>query len=75
MGWGAVFDGELEIHEIPAHHQNIMIEPNVGLLAQQLTACVDRARRGPQRAHTQSRDYRPRPRTLEPSRSEQLVVN
>ncbi len=43
MGWGAVVNGQLEIHEIPAHHQNIMIEPNVRLLAQQLTACVDQA--------------------------------
>jgi natural product biosynthesis luciferase-like monooxygenase protein len=59
MGWGAVFNGQLEIHEIPAHHQNIMIEPNVRLLAQQLTACVDRAR---------SRNR------LAPSRSEHLVA-
>jgi thioesterase domain-containing protein len=45
LGWGAVLNGQLEIHDVPAHHQNIMIEPNVRLLAEQLAACVDRARR------------------------------
>ena len=44
MGWGPLLNGRLDIHEIPAHHQNIMIEPRVSLLAQQLAACVDRAR-------------------------------
>ena len=45
MGWGPLLNGALEIHDIPAHHQNIMIEPRVRVLAQQLAACVDRARR------------------------------
>jgi thioesterase domain-containing protein len=77
MGWGAVVDGQLEIHEIPAHHQNIMIEPSVRVLAQQLAACVDRARRSPQRARPRaSRGRRLRSRNRsEPSRSEHLVVN
>jgi natural product biosynthesis luciferase-like monooxygenase protein len=45
LGWGGLLDGHLEIHEIPpAHHQNILKEPAVRLLAQQLTACLDRAR-------------------------------
>jgi thioesterase domain-containing protein len=44
MGWGALLNGHLEIHEIPAHHQNILKEPAVRLLARQLTACLDRAR-------------------------------
>ena len=44
MGWGPLLKGPLDIHDIPAHHQNIMIEPRVRLLAQQLAACVDRAR-------------------------------
>ena len=44
LGWGALLNGQLEIHEIPAHHQNILKEPAVGLLAKQLTACLDRAR-------------------------------
>ncbi len=43
MGWGALLNGQLDIHEIPAHHQNILIEPAVRSLAQQLAACVDRA--------------------------------
>jgi thioesterase domain-containing protein len=45
MGWGPFLKGPLEIHDIPAHHQNIMIEPRVRVLARQLAACVDRARR------------------------------
>ena len=44
MGWGPLLNGPLDIHDIPAHHQNIMIEPRVSLLAEQLAACVDRAR-------------------------------
>jgi aspartate racemase len=44
MGWGPLLHGPFEIHDIPAHHQNIMIEPRVRVLAQQLAACVDRAR-------------------------------
>jgi thioesterase domain-containing protein len=43
MGWGALLNGQLEVHEVPAHHQNILIEPGVRLLAEQLAACVDRA--------------------------------
>jgi natural product biosynthesis luciferase-like monooxygenase protein len=45
LGWGALLDGNLEIHEIEAHHQNILIEPPVRSLAERLTACLDRARR------------------------------
>jgi amino acid adenylation domain-containing protein len=45
MGWGMLLNGPVEIHDVPAHHQNIMIEPRVRLLARQLAACVDRARK------------------------------
>jgi natural product biosynthesis luciferase-like monooxygenase protein len=45
LGWDGLMNGHLEIHHIPgAHHQNILKDPAVRLLAQQLTACVDRAR-------------------------------
>jgi thioesterase domain-containing protein len=44
LGWDGLMNGHLEIHQIPgAHHQNILKEPAVRLLAQQLTACMDRA--------------------------------
>jgi len=43
MGWGTVLDGKLEVHDVHAHHQNILIEPAVRSLAQQLTACLDHA--------------------------------
>jgi surfactin family lipopeptide synthetase C len=45
MGWGALLNGQLKVHEIPAHHQNILNEPGVRTLARQLAACVDRARK------------------------------
>ena len=44
LGWGALLNGHLEIQEIPAHHQNILKEPAVRLLAEQLTARLDRGR-------------------------------
>ena len=44
LGWNSLLNGQLEVHEIPAHHQNILKEPAVGLLAKALTACLDRAR-------------------------------
>jgi thioesterase domain-containing protein/acyl carrier protein len=62
LGWGPLLDGNLEIHEIKAHHQNILIEPGVRSLSERLTACLDRARRGrdekpalPRRASSASR--------------------
>jgi thioesterase domain-containing protein len=45
MGWGALLNGQLKLHEIPAHHQNIPKEPGVRTLAQQLTTCMDRVRK------------------------------
>ncbi|HEY1303132.1 MAG TPA: MupA/Atu3671 family FMN-dependent luciferase-like monooxygenase [Vicinamibacterales bacterium] len=52
MGWGALLNGHLEVHEVHAHRENILIEPAVGSLAQQLNACVDRASR---KVHEQTR--------------------
>jgi natural product biosynthesis luciferase-like monooxygenase protein len=43
LGWGAVLNGQLDVHEVRAHRENIMIEPAVRTLAQELAACVDRA--------------------------------
>jgi amino acid adenylation domain-containing protein len=45
LGWNGLLNGHLEVHEIPAHHQNILKEPAVRVLAQQLTAYLDRVRR------------------------------
>ena len=44
LGWGALLNGKLEVHDVCAHRENLMIEPAVRSLAAQLTACVERAR-------------------------------
>jgi len=43
VGWQKFVTGELEIHEIPGTHLGILEEPNVQLLAEKLTACIDKA--------------------------------
>ncbi|MCW9680554.1 thioesterase domain-containing protein [Dolichospermum planctonicum UHCC 0167] len=43
VGWKKFVTGELEIHEIPGTHMGILEEPNVQLLAEKLTACIDKA--------------------------------
>ena len=43
MGWGGLARGGLEIKEIEGFHANILQEPYVQLLAQQLKACLDQA--------------------------------
>jgi thioesterase domain-containing protein len=41
--WQKLAAGGLEVHEVPGNHLGILEEPNVGLLAQQLTLAIDRA--------------------------------
>jgi thioesterase domain-containing protein len=38
LGWKPVIKGHLEIHELPGHQQNILVEPRVARLAQELQA-------------------------------------
>ncbi len=42
-GWTELARGGLQIFEIPGGHVSIMSEPQVQLLAEQLTACIDQA--------------------------------
>ncbi len=42
-GWRKLVTGELEIHEIPGTHVDILEEPNVQILATKLRVCVDKA--------------------------------
>jgi amino acid adenylation domain-containing protein len=37
LGWNGIFHGSFEIHEVPGHQQNMLIEPNVRQLAAQLS--------------------------------------
>ena len=38
LGWAPVIQGKLEIREVPGHQQNILIEPHVTRLAEELAA-------------------------------------
>ncbi|MHB8384300.1 MAG: thioesterase domain-containing protein [Candidatus Binataceae bacterium] len=42
LGWKPFAGGSVEIHEIPGTHFDIIREPNVQLLARELTACLNR---------------------------------
>jgi amino acid adenylation domain-containing protein len=37
MGWKGAINGNLHVFEVPGHQQNLLIEPNVLLLAEELT--------------------------------------
>jgi thioesterase domain-containing protein len=43
MGWSDWASGGVEVHVVPGNHANMMYEPNVAVLAEKLTACLDRA--------------------------------
>ena len=42
-GWRELVAGEIEVHEIPGNHINIIKEPHVGALAEKLRSCLDQA--------------------------------
>ena len=42
-GWRELIAGEIEAHEIPGNHINIIKEPHVGALAEKLRSCLDQA--------------------------------
>ncbi len=42
-GWRELVRGGIEVHEIPSNHLDIIKEPHVRVLAQELRACLDRA--------------------------------
>ena len=43
MGWGRVALGGVEVREVPGDHVNMLLRPQVGLLAEHLRECIDRA--------------------------------
>jgi amino acid adenylation domain-containing protein len=43
LGWDKLVVGGVEIQEVPGSHTDIMQEPQVQLLAEKLTACLDKA--------------------------------
>jgi thioesterase domain-containing protein len=45
FGWRELLVGRSEVHEIPGIHEEIFREPNVRVLAEKLSACLQNARR------------------------------
>jgi thioesterase domain-containing protein len=43
MGWGRLARGGVEIREVPGDHVNMLLRPQVGLLAEQLRDCIGKA--------------------------------
>ncbi|MEO8191184.1 MAG: amino acid adenylation domain-containing protein [Acidobacteriota bacterium] len=41
LGWTRVVGGGVEVHEVPGYHGAIVHEPRVGIMADQLTRCLD----------------------------------
>ena len=42
LGWGALAAGGVEVHHVPSTHFNILKEPGVKVLAEELKTCLDR---------------------------------
>jgi thioesterase domain-containing protein len=40
LGWGVLAKGELEILDVPANHMNLLLEPYVQTVAQELTTIL-----------------------------------
>jgi aspartate racemase len=45
-GWGELVRGGVETYFVPGTHRGILQEPNVGVLADQMQVCIDRASEG-----------------------------
>jgi len=45
LGWKGIFQGELDVCEIPGHQQNLLLEPNVVRLAKELDSRLEAAQR------------------------------
>jgi thioesterase domain-containing protein len=45
FGWKRLLHGDLDVCEVPGHQQNILLEPNVSRLAQELTSRLEAAQR------------------------------
>ena len=42
-GWEKLFKENVEVHLVPGNHNNLFDEPNVQVLAEKLTSCIDSA--------------------------------
>jgi thioesterase domain-containing protein len=48
LGWSRLAAGGFEVYELDCSHDDMLSEPKVALLAQELAACISRASRRPQ---------------------------
>lgn len=44
LGWGQYAPGGVEVHQVPGDHLSLLKEPAVGILAEQLRACLGKVR-------------------------------
>jgi thioesterase domain-containing protein len=42
LGWGGLAAGGIEVQDVAGTHLNMLSEPNAGMLAEKLQACLDR---------------------------------
>jgi aspartate racemase len=42
LGWGRLVSGGIEVQDVPGRHRDILVEPNVHILAEKMRACLDR---------------------------------
>jgi thioesterase domain-containing protein len=43
LGWSQLAGGGVELHRVPGNHLTMLRKPYVQVLAEQLTACIDKA--------------------------------
>jgi thioesterase domain-containing protein len=46
LGWGSVATGAVELHVVPGNHLNMMVQPNVQVVADLLRTSLEKVRRG-----------------------------
>jgi thioesterase domain-containing protein len=47
LGWGKLVSGGIEVQDVPGRHRDILIEPNVRILAEKMRTCLDRVQPSP----------------------------
>jgi aspartate racemase len=60
LGWGDLVEGDVEIHDVPGLHGQIIEEPHVRVLAEKLKACLDKAQSAPASSSAAARSSRAR---------------
>jgi thioesterase domain-containing protein/NADP-dependent 3-hydroxy acid dehydrogenase YdfG/acyl carrier protein len=56
LGWGKLVSGGIEVQDVPGRHRDILIEPNVRILAEKMRTCLDRVQALPPHDATSETD-------------------